>query len=150
MYKIIDLKELLQISMVPAKEIDAWCPSCEMERISQDMNKCPACDVTIIWEGSKIWRNKFGQPSQVKQQLNAVVPDDEASYLCKLAAQPGLRGPAEANRWTQARIGLSAAEVRKTIDYCKTRSRGRGLVLHVINALAAQERKTERSDEITW
>jgi hypothetical protein len=133
--------EIFEIKDIPKEEwYKAQCPSCEIEMIAQDQDICPGCNARIIWTNSRIWKREFGTPASYRRTYETVPPDDDDGvgwYLMQVSGVDGFANKTEKRRWDDARRYMSIGHLRSTVDRCyKKDSRGRGLIVHVLNSVA--------------
>ena len=139
-YVVFDLREIArelgdaQFNMIPPSEHIAWC-DCG-SAVPQDVEFCPGCGVSVVWRGSRTWKNKFEHPNdRVKKFLYS--PEDEAGqYLMRRAGEQSFRNRKEMGRWNEITDVLGPDELREIIDYCAGKTRGRGLIKYALNAAA--------------
>lgn len=127
-----------------ARQIRDYC-DCG-ERVTQDVLDCPSCGVRIIWYGSRVWKDLYGSPDVMVQQLTVRPPTDDAGvYLFEKATLTGFNSQTDEASWKTANRWFTQAELISTIDHAYgTGSRRHGLVRHVLAITNKQGR--ERRD----
>jgi hypothetical protein len=149
-YHTIDLREIREdmgehYQAFRAGSYKGYC-DCG-EQVEQTALDCPVCGTRIIWLGSKVWKNLWGNPAHMISSLTIRTPSDSAGqYLFSRAGLVGFSSQTDLKDWQTATRALSQREMLETIDYCyNSGSRGHGLVRHAINTV--KKRGKERRDQ---
>jgi len=133
-YKVFDLAE--QRSEfgpgVADEDVYAYCECGNI--VYQTESVCPMCGMLTVWKSSKIWRSKFGDPALAIRKIVQVAPTDAVGQrLCKLAGVEGFANQAEADRWRRIIKHVGNERMGQVVDFCSTKTRGRGLIAYALN-----------------
>ena len=127
----LDLAQVIDACGEPLnkREVDELrerCPTCG-DWITQQMNRCPGCQVMVVWHNSPVWRREYGSPKSVMQRSRMVAPTDEAGIALVQGTKRlyGFPSPSFARRWLEAVGEVGAQEALKTVLWATTRSKRR-------------------------
>lgn len=152
MYHEIDLREIrdqMGEHWIPrhAVQYRGYC-DCGNE-ITQQENECKYCGMRVIWHGSKAWKNLYGSPTTMINQLTLRVPTDNAGlYLFEQATLAGFNSQSDDTKWKTANRWFTQAELVSIIDHAYAKgSRRHGLINHVmaiVNKKGREKRDLKR------
>lgn len=113
------------------------------EEIDQTQSKC-VCGAIVIWHGSKVWRNLYGSPDRFKRYHTTWEPSDGVGKgLLKRAGETGFANKHELDRWKRITLSLSNRELADCLTYCASKSKGRGLIAHMLNLCEKRIREAQ-------
>jgi len=121
----------------------AQCPIC-WASVAQDVDACPNCGTPVVWEKSKVWKRKFGDPKARIAQLEMVDPVTQSGiFLCEACRTRGFSNVSEQAAWAKAERWFGESRMRDIAGYVTRDKRGRGAMAHAL-AIARKKLREER------
>lgn len=123
----------------------ARCPVCE-KRHYQNCAECLGCGLPVIWKGSSIWKELWGNPTTMIRRLNKITATDPAGVeLMRVARQSGFANQSESDRWAKALRKLGPGAMMDKVNYvCSKGMYGRPLIAYALNLVEKVSRDTKR------
>jgi hypothetical protein len=115
--------------------------------VNDMMDRCPECEIPLVWKESRAWSNLYGSPDQAIRDHNLIGARDMLDKrVLTVFGMAGFANPVEYDRWTTIKQRSTPTEIETTLLRISKQHRGRAGWLHFLNA-CKREVKIELSDD---